>query len=264
MVRVPTGSFQMGSPAGEIGRDDSEGPVHTVTINYPLAVSKYPVTRGQWRLYVESMGQSLGKKLTRKGARWLNPGFAQDDQHPVVSVTWSEAEDYVKWLRESTRTCYRLLSEAEWEYAARAGTTTAYYWGDEIGSGHAQYVKCGSPWDMAPEFVPDPLPSEMRSFGGIGGAWRYWGGTAPVGSFAPNPWGLYDMLGNVREWMQDCWNGSHKGAPADGSPWTSGDCRKRVLRGGSWHQSPHYLRAATRNEGKNADKDIGFRLARTD
>ena len=134
----------------------------------------------------------------------------------MINVSWDDAQAYVAWLSKETGQPYRLLSEAEWEYAARAGTTTRYSWGD------------------------DPPTPEQANFG------RNVGKTTEVGTYPPNPWGLHDMHGNVWEWVEDCWNESYQGAPSDGSAWTSGDCSRRVLRGGSWVNDPEYLRSADR------------------
>ena len=146
---------------------------------------------------------------------------------------------YTRWLSGQMGERYRLPSEAEWEYAVRAGTETAYSWGNEIGSNRANCDGCGRQWDGVQ--------------------------TAPVGSFSPNGWGLHDLHGNVLEWVQDCWNGSYQGAPTNGSAWESGDCSLRVLRGGSWIFRPRYLRSASRLRGTTANRIdlIGFRVART-
>ena len=163
-------------------------------------------------------------------------------RRPAINVSWDDAQAYVKWLSSITGKPYRLLSEAEYEYAARAGTETAYPWGDDIklnGKAMANCVGCGSQWD-----------GEQ---------------TAPVGSFAANQFGLYDMVGNVWEWAEDCWNESYQGAPADGSAWTSGDCSRRIIRGGSWNDNPVLLRSAyrLRNNAGGRDVSLGFRVART-
>jgi len=157
----------------------------------------------------------------------------------VINVSWDDAQRYVAWLSRMTGQPYRLLREAEWEYAARAGTTTAYYWGDEIGKGNANCDGCGSQWDGKQ--------------------------TAPIGSFAPNAFGLYDMAGNVYQWVQDCYHDDYNGAPIDGSAWTSEDCSRRVVRGGSWFRYPLVLRSAFRfsNATDYRDYDLGFRVGRT-
>ena len=143
-------------------------------------------------------------------------------ERPVINVGWNDAKRYLEWLSSKTGKSYRFASESEWEYAARAGTTTRYSWGDAIGRGNAN---CGK---------------------GCGDDYRY---SAPVGSFAANDFGLHDMLGNVWEWVEDCRNGSYEGAPTDGSVWRSGDCESRILRGGSWNSDPRLARAAFRAGG---------------
>jgi formylglycine-generating enzyme required for sulfatase activity len=154
-------------------------------------------------------------------------------------VTWDDAQQYVAWLSEMTGQRYRLPSEAEWEYAARAGTTTAYWWGDEVGTGNANCIGCGSNWD------------KQR--------------TSPVGSFKPNAFALYDMSGNVWHWLQDCYHDNYTNAPNDGSVWTGGACNYRVVRGGSWIDKPVYVRSAGRSwfASDNRVNNLGFRVART-
>ena len=190
LVVVPAGRFMMGSRSG----GDVERPVHEVTIARPLAVGVKEVTFGEWGACVS--GGGCGGYLP-----------SDNGNRPVVSVSWKDAQAYVEWLSGKTGEEYRLLSESEWEYVARAGTRTEYWWGDEIGRNRANCRGCGSRWDGKQ--------------------------TAPVGSFSANPFGLYDVHGNVREWVEDCWNGSYAGAPTDGSAWESGNCSRRVVRGGS-------------------------------
>ena len=248
MVVVPAGEYRMGSPSGEAGRDDDEGPRHRVEIRESFAVGVYEVTRGQFAAFVGATDHDAGKScLTyeggswewREGRSWRNPGFDQTDGHPVVCVSWEDAQAYVDWLGEKTGEEYRLLSESEWEYVARAGTQTRYGWGDEVGSERANCDGCGSRWDNRQ--------------------------TAPVGQFEANRFGLHDVHGNVWEWVEDCWNGSYAGAPADGSAWRSGNCDRRVLRGGSWGGIPGFLRAANRNGLVTGIRNgnFGFRIART-
>lgn len=173
------------------------------------------------------------------GRSWRDPGFPQTGSHPVACVNWKDATAYVEWLSKKTGQPYRLLSKSEWEYAARAGTTTAYFWGDAVGKDNAICDGCGSWWDNK--------------------------GTSPVGTFAPNAFGLYEMHGNVWQWVQDCYHDSYAGAPGDGSPVVSRECSLRTLRGGSWHYFPRYLRAASRrwNMPPSRDNTLGFRVART-
>jgi formylglycine-generating enzyme required for sulfatase activity len=237
MVVVPAGKFMMGSPESEKGRDESEGPQHEVTIAKPFAAGRTEVTFAEWDVCV-----AAGACREAHDSKWGR------DERPVINVSWDDAKQYVAWLARITGKEYRLLTEAEWEYAARAGTTTAYSWGDDIGKGNANCYGCGSQWDVQ---------------------------TAPVGSFTPNDFGLYDMHGNVHEWVEDVWHGNYSGAPVGGSAWLEGaDRRQRVIRGGAWSNHPPYLRAAFRGwetfdyyRNGNVDNvgvnNVGFRLART-
>ena len=232
MVVVPAGSFMMGSPANEQGRSSTEGPQHLVTISRSFSVGKYEVTFDQWDACVAQGGCG--------GYRPSDENWGRGAQ-PVINVSWDDAKAYVDWLSRKTGKSYRLLSEAEWEYSARGGTTTRYWWGDEVGRNNASCDGCGSQWDNKQ--------------------------TAPVGSFKANAFGLHDMLGNVWEWVGDCGDGSYAGAPTDGSAWEArGECGLRVLRGGSWFDVPRILRAADRSWSTTGYRDdgAGFRVARTD
>jgi formylglycine-generating enzyme required for sulfatase activity len=248
---LPAGAFMMGSPASEPNRGDGEGPQHKVTIAYPLAVGTFDVTRAEYAAFIADTGYAPkdddgcyvwnGKSFDKRaGTGWNRPGFDQTDTDPVVCVSWDDANAYAAWLSRKTGHTYRLLSEAEWEYAARAGTTTAYYWGNDAEQGHADCFRCGTAW---------------------------WGGkrSAPSGSFPPNAFGLFDMSGNVWQWVTDCYQDSYAATPTNGDAATGGDCDYRVLRGGSWYGRARYTRVA------NRDRDIsmgrystdGFRVART-
>jgi formylglycine-generating enzyme required for sulfatase activity len=193
----------------------------------------------------EAITYEGGKWESRKGRSFRNPGFAQDDSHPVVCVNWEDANAYAKWLSGKTGKIYRLFSEAEWEYACRAGTTAPFWWGSPISAEQANY-------------------DEIYMLGG-GGKGKCRQATVPVQSFQPNPWGLYQVHGNVWEWCEDCWNETYKGAPVDGSAWTTGDSAFRVVRGGSWVNDTVDLRAANRIRNNLGDRVYyaGFRLART-
>ena len=260
MVVAPSGRFMMGSPVPD--RDGSvqvhEAPVHRVTLARPFAVGVTEVTRGQFARFVAAMGRSMGNSCwtyeggewgDRSGRHWKSPGFSQTDGHPVVCVSWEDAQAYVGWLSRVTGEAYRLPSESEWEYVVRAGTTTARYWG-EGEAGHCRYANGA---DTRPDF-------NWRAECNDGHA-----RTAPVGSYEANGFGLRDVLGNVAEWVQDCWSNSYHGAPRDGSAWESGNCDVRVLRGGSWYDFPQYLRSADRFEDYSGERvaNIGFRVART-
>jgi len=229
MVVVPAGEFMMGSRTDESDHYDNEDPLHPVTIARPLAVSKFEVTFEQWDACV-AVGSCAHVPDSNMGR----------GKRPVINVSWDDVQQYMAWLSKMTGRPYRLLSEAEWEYAVRAGTTMAYSWGDEIGKNNANCNGCGSEWDS------------QR--------------TAPVGSFAPNQFGLYDMHGNVWEWVEDCWHTNYEGAPNDGSAWIAqGDCDNRVVRGGSWSGYSVGLRSALRfwSSADDHSNDLGFRVART-
>ena len=227
MVVLPTGRFWMGSPATEKGRDDDdEGPVHAVTISRRIAMGQYPVTFEDYDRFVAATDAE----------RPDDSGWGRG-RRPVINVSWEDAKAYAAWLSEQTGKRYRLPSESEWEYAARAGTETAYSWGNEIGVNRANCDGSGSKWS-----------GEQ---------------TSPVGSFAPNGFGLYDMHGNVWEWVEDRWHRNYEGAPSDGSAWTSGgDGDLRVVRGGSCLYIRWFLRAAHRywNAPSYRDSSLGFRL----
>ena len=189
---------------------DYERLVHTVTISRRIAMCQYPVTFEDYDLCVSAMGaERPNDKGSGRGRR------------PVINVSWFEAKAYAAWLSEQTGKRYRLPSESEWEYAALAGTETAYSWGNEIGVNRANCDGCGSEWDNIQ--------------------------TSPVGSFESNAFGLYDLNGNVDEWVEDCWHDNYEGAPSDGSAWTSGgDSSRAVVRGGCWLVYPVGLRCAFR------------------
>ena len=231
MLVVPAGSFMMGSPASEPERGSDEGPQHTVTIGRQFAVDPFALTFDEWDACVADGGCN--------GYKPSDEGWGRGRQ-PVINVSWDDAKAYLAWLAGKTGTPYRLLSEAEYEYATRAGTTTAYPWGNVIGKNNAHCNGCGTQW---------------------------WNGkqAAPVGSLAANGFGLYDMVGNVWEWTGDCYHDSYNGAPADGSAWTSGDCSRRVIRGGSWLNDPQVLRSAYRGRNSTGSRYnfLGFRVGRT-
>jgi len=265
MIVVPPGRFTMGSPAGEtgIGTDERQ---RSVTIAYPFAVSRFAITRAEFKRFIRATGRKIESCshpmnndihgfdgiAPRPGVSWTAP-FPQTDRHPVVCVSWQDAKAYVAWLAERTHRPYRLLSEAEWEYAARGGTTGDRYFSDDPRrqcayangadkSGVARHPTWAS-WVPCSDGYPE---------------------TAPVGSFRPNRFGLYDMIGNVDQWVEDCYQGDYAGVPVDGSPMES--CAKdwHVARGGDWSMPHENLRPAGRDvEHPYSRVDtIGIRVAR--
>ena len=254
MVVVPPGEFMMGSPKSEKGRSFDEGPRHKVTIGKKFAVGKFEITRAQFATFVNETGHDVGNKCwtyekkewkERSNRSYENPGILQDDTHPVVCVSLDDAKAYVRWLSRKTKKKYRLLSEAEWEYVARAKTDTAFWWGNSISTAQANY-------------------NGNYTYNGSKGKYRK--KTVPVDSFEANDFGLYNVHGNVWEWVEDCWHKNYQGAPVDGTAWTKGgDCKRRVLRGGSWDSNPQVLRSAVRLRVRTDIRDyyLGFRVSRT-
>jgi len=268
MVSIPGGEFMMGTPAGDSEGGDNEHPQRVVRVK-PFALGKTEVTLAQWRDFARVSGyQTQAERnvnaqgcLTwepddgwawRDGRSWREPGWAQKDREPVVCISWVDAQAYVRWLDENSGVRgWRLPSEAEWEYAARAGSTTRRPWGDdEVSCVYANGTD--------------------RTIGPRGRTWTeralckdgYWF-AAPVGSYRPNAWGLHDMLGNVWEWVQDCYL-PYAGAPSDGSSHETDSCRGRVLRGGAWDEPPAVLRSAERfwQGPGNRRSNVGLRVAR--
>jgi formylglycine-generating enzyme required for sulfatase activity len=254
MLVIPAGEFTMGSPSSEEGRFENEGPQHRVTIGKELAVGKYEITVGEFSQFVADTGYVAKTSChywngSKWGSgthySWEDPGFQQTSSEPAVCITWSDAKAYVDWLADKTGKGYRLMSEAEWEYAARAGATSPRPWGTDLSHNDANFgeEQCCQP------------SVQGRDQG------KY---TAPAGSFTPNRFGLYDMIGNVWEWVDDCWNENYVDAPTDGSSWQSGDCEKRIIRGASWYSDPRRVRSAMRyafRQPVNRTK-VGFRVCR--
>jgi formylglycine-generating enzyme required for sulfatase activity/tRNA A-37 threonylcarbamoyl transferase component Bud32 len=255
MVWLPAGRFMMGTEPAETTREGvpdeiakSERPRHPVSVRAAFAIGRYHVTRGEYGRFAAATGRNgeIGCYISTDSnseldpaKSWRDPGFPQTDRDPVVCVSWEDAKAYAAWLSQVTGKAYRLPTETEWEYAARGGTTTARYWGDAIGAGNANCDGCGSRWDNK--------------------------STSPVGSFRPNPFGLYDMLGDAWQWTADCWNKSYANAPSDSSiALASGECGRRMGRGGSWFSGPRFVRAGNRYGRVIGDRIYyaGFRVAR--
>jgi formylglycine-generating enzyme required for sulfatase activity len=265
MVVLPSGSFTMGSPEDETGRLDSEGPQRPVRIGYQFAVGKYEVTVDEYRSFATQTGRSSsggcwtwdgGAWKEMPSTSWQSPGFSQAGNHPVTCVSWEDAHAYVTWLNEKTGLTgrsdrYRLLSEAEWEYAARAGTTGRF----SNNGGEAELCQIANGADLSTGY----------SDGNTACSDGYGMQTAPVGSFMRNGFGLHDMHGNVWEWVEDCYEAGYSVQPSDGSAFTKRSCSYRVVRGGSWDYTPQDLRSAGRyrNAPGNRSNLLGFRLART-
>ncbi|WP_423748789.1 formylglycine-generating enzyme family protein [Cupriavidus necator] len=212
---------------GSSASDPAEKPPHHVTIGQPFAIGRYEVTVEQWNACADAGGcQRI-------------PTVAESPKNaPVRDVSWDDAQQYVAWLSKTTGKSYRLPTEAEWEYAARGGTASAYWWGDQMRKGNANCKDCGEPWNQdAP---------------------------ATVGSFAANPYGLYDVNGSVWEWVADCWHSSYKGAPVDGRAWNENACGTRVIRGGSWREGASYMVSSTRFKYSPSVRQSqnGFRVVR--
>ena len=258
MVGLPAGSFVMGSPPQESGRFKNEGPQHLVSIK-AFALGKYVITSKEFLTFLKDTGYQPAACNATLDMRWQSPGHgeafppfnAEPPRWPAVCLDRRDAMRYVTWLNAKVRLAhpeasprdsgpYRLPSEAEWEYAARAGTTTARWWGDALGTGNANCNGCGSPWDN--RLLTD------------------------VDSLAPNPFGLYGMLGNAWQWTADCWHPSYIGAPRDGSAWSEENCAGFVIRGGSWANLPVFVRSAARTESDPDEYDhsslTGLRAAR--
>lgn len=270
MVVIPTGSFQMGVSADD-DHIDAEMPQHAVTIDKGFAVARTAVTVGEFREFVRASGyvpdsvklggssvydERSGALRDDTDATWQDDysGRKAEDKLPVVNISWNDAKAYADWLSQRTGKHYRLPSEAEFEYALRGGTTTRYWWGDGVPThpvenltGSGDRSRSGRRWSHAFRGYRD----------------GYWG-PAPVMSFAANPFGLYDINGNVSEWVQDCWHDNYIRAPIDGSAWVNPGCHARVVRGGSWGSSPEQVNSAYR-QGANGDARsgrVGFRVVR--
>jgi len=245
MVALSFGEFVMGSADGDANRRIDETPAHMVRIGYSLAVGIFEVTRGEFARFVRETKYRTDAERRGEGYNWQTPGIEQTDSHPVVYVSWNDTQAYIRWLNKKSGKHYRLLSEAEWEYSARAGKGTAFSWGEDINSTLANYN------------------GKITFNGKVGGESRH--GTTSVGSFSPNAFGLYDVHGNVWEWVQDCYEPTYEGAPNDGGARILSDCTLRVIRGGSWYSPPTFLRSAYRL-GYTPDDSIdyiGLRLARS-
>ena len=264
MVVVPAGSFTMGAPVHEARSYGNEQPMHRVTIAEPFAVGVYEVTRGDFRRFVEESGYTPDGGCWVQDARyrrwrlsmehgWRDVGFDQTDQHPASCVDWNDAQEYIVWLSKVSGEKYRLLTESEWEYMARGGTSGARYWEGGDGGGRFDQCRFANGADRSTGFG---WQAECRD------RYEY---TAPVGSYEANAFGIHDVLGNVWEWVQDCWRDGYVSGPNDASAWEREGCGFRVLRGGSRYVGPAGLRSAHRfrYEPATRNQNTGFRVARS-
>lgn len=268
MVAIPGGNFRMGDVTGD--GDPDEQPVHAVGVR-SFTLGRYEVTVAQFAPFAGATGYqtdaerntngksgciALGaepiKSIYREGLSWRNPGFAQADREPVVCLSWNDTQAFIGWLNQSTGRRFRLPTEAEWEFAARAGTATRYVWGDDVGAA----CRNGNGADNTPGPDGERWGQKINCTDG-------YFHTAPVGSFAANALGLHDMAGNVWEWTPDCYQPSYTDAPADGSARVSPECAKRSIRGSAWPYPAGFLRVANRggSNGELRANDRGFRLA---
>ena len=263
MVGIASGSFVMGSPSHEEGRFDNEGPLHRVKIDHSIAMSVHEITRQQFGIFVTETRNATSSSCwiwsanqrawtLRDDLGWRNPGYQQAASHPVACVSWYDARAYVDWLSAKTGHAYRLPSEAEWEYAVRGGTAGARHWGEDATR------QC--------EFANGVSKGMDLPWSGMGVECDDgYDGTSPVGTYKSNGFGLYDMMGNVWEWTQDCWSDDYVGAPVNGDPWEKKGCHERVLRGGSRIVGHSGLRSAHRYklEPKARNQNTGFRVVRS-
>jgi formylglycine-generating enzyme required for sulfatase activity len=276
MVVIRPGHFQMGASVTDTESDPDENPQHSVTIPQPFAISRCEITVSQFKQFIKDTGyQTTAEKADSDGKikgcnilnaetktgewksdrNWNNPGIDQNDQHPVVCVSWQDAQHYVNWLSQRTGALYRLPTEAEWEYAARANTQSPRYYPADT-----QCIYANGADQKAINIIPQDDTIASCEDGYV-----Y---TAPVASFTENAFGLFDMLGNVYEWTLDCYHDNYRNAPYDSSAWLEADhdnCGQRVIRGGSWRSNPMNLRSAYRDRDYSdvASINLGFRIVRT-
>ena len=274
MVLIEGGTFKMGTPETEKGSSKNERPLHDVSIQ-PFAISRCETSVQQFQQFVDETGyQTDGEKgdgcyvvnQTKseyeqdKSAYWKRPGFEQEGNHPVVCVSFNDALAYIAWLSLRSGQQYRLPSEAEWEYAARGSTSQRFSYGDD--DGYQQLCDHGN---SADQIFSEKTGIKDEQLAPCEDGYAY---TAPTASYKPNPYALYDMHGNVWEWVQDCWHEGYRNAPPDGADWLAqegGDCQKAVVRGGSWFVVPEFLRSGFRFRFFTVESNtlVGFRVART-
>ena len=271
MVVIPSGSAVLGSEPWIANRKRHDGPIREVTIDYTLAISKFEITRAQYRSFVKATGYETTYKAPRIGCNtwnydglfgfvleftWDSPGFDQTEDHPAVCLSWADATAYAAWLADATGKPYRLLSATEFEYATRAGTRGPWFWGQD-NTEACSYAN-----------VADSTFRRLHNHTPVFACDDGYERTAPVGSFAPNPWGLHDMFGNAWEWTDDCVHNDMSNIPTDGSAWygeDNGDCERRTPRGGSWKSGTDWVRAAAQASDRALyhSQQIGIRIGLT-
>jgi formylglycine-generating enzyme required for sulfatase activity len=244
MVVLPAGTFTMGTPEDEVGREPDEGPMHEVTFDKPFAMSRYQITAGEWAQYMKETGVTLPDGDTRPGRACTNgkPSYPQGPRQPAVCMNFAEVTAYAAWLSRKTGQHYHIVSEAQREYAARAGSTGPFPF----------------PFDPGTEYS---IATHANTYGPTDG----YSHSSPVGSYPPNAFGMYDMHGNVYEWIADCYHPDYVGAPTDGSAWTEPDCDTLRIRGNDWGEAPVFSRSGNRNDIDPQTRGdwIGFRVVRT-
>lgn len=243
MVVLPTGTFTMGTPDDEVGREPDEGPMHPVTFAKPLAISRFQVLASEWDAFIRDTGYRMPDGDTRPGRECKagQPGYERTTRHPAVCMNFAEVNAYVAWLSKKTGKAYRLVSESLREYAARAGSSGPFPFPFDEGKAYS-------------------IAGHANTYGAADG----YNFTSPAGSFPANAFGVYDMHGNVYEWVADCYNENYLGAPSDGSAWRAGQCEFQRIRGNDWGEAPVFSRSGNRNALTPDSRGdwIGFRIAR--
>ena len=281
LIKIMPGKFLKGSPEDVSGSRADERPLHRVNIDYSFLAGRYEVKRIEYQQFLDETGYDMSGGcygatengiILGENLNWYDPGYEVSDDHPVVCVSWNDSKAYVKWLTLKTGFKYRLFSESEWEYIAKAGTNTIRFWGDiEEGCDYAN----GADLDITPEAFLEEMKGRQSKIV-LPDNWKVadchdgFMTSAPVGSFKSNAFGIFDILGNVAEWVEDCWDDSYETSPRDGSPRLSGDCNRPILRGASYYDMPIYLRSSNHygfesNQSENKDTryiNFGFRIMR--
>ena len=268
MIVIPSGRGVIGSTQAELGSRPTERPRHFIAIREAWAVSRFPVLRGQFEDFIRETEYRYGRGCwAERGGQWalfedrsvVKPGFPQNDRHPAVCISWADAKAYVKWLSSKTGKKYRLLTEREREYVSRAGTRGAYWWGNTVRPELANYDKRDR------KAVSEGIAESQYAPNTADRGANVPVGTVTVDTHPPNPWGVFQVHGNIGEWTEDCWKRNYRKNSGDASAIRDGDCARRVLRGGGWSYWPSDIRAAYREAAPMSDRysHVGFRVARS-